>query len=65
MMRLFDGPDDTNRVRFALHKTLNAGNYGRGSRTVAAAGVGRDDEDLRVLGFHQRVRSPTVREGIS
>src|SRR5205809_829376 len=53
MMRLFDGADDANRVRFALHKTLNAGHDRRGRGTMATSGIGRDDEDFRIVGFHR------------
>jgi hypothetical protein len=46
-MRFFDRAHDTHRIRFTVKKLLHA-RYDRGSRgTMPAAGVRRDDQDLR------------------
>src|ERR1051325_1924736 len=54
VMRFLDGPDDAHRVRFTLHKTLYASHDGRGRGAMAAARVGRDDENFWIDGFHVR-----------
>src|SRR5256714_15187190 len=47
VVRLFDRAHDANRVRVALPKLLHTGHDRGGGRAVAAARVGRDDQNFR------------------
>ena len=51
VMRLFYGPYDTNGVRLTLQEFLNARHDCRGRRAMAAAGIGRKNQNLRSVGI--------------
>src|SRR5262245_2352499 len=52
VVRFFYRAHDANRIGLALHETFDAGHDRRRRRTMAAACVGRDDEDFRTRLVH-------------